>query len=435
MKMERRGYIVQFSRWINLYVLGRNALEKTKSFEISKDLVFEAYKRVKSNGGSGGIDGQTISSFEEDLKDNLYRLWNRMSSGSYFPLGVRRVSIPKNDGSERILGIPTVVDRIAQTVVKMSLEPDLNKHFHVDSFGYRPGKSALEAVGVARKRCWEYDWVLDLDICGFFDNLDHALLMRAVHKHTDCKWILLYIERWLAGSEKGTPQGGVISPLLANLFLHYAFDLWMQREQPEVPFERYADDMICHCRSEQQAKRLKSAIEARLKACGLALHSKKTRIVYCRDQNRQRKDRYPDESFNFLGYRFQARRAKGRQCDVFVGFLPGVSPEAMKRFNQKLHKLRIHCRSDRSLNDLAQALNPMIRGWLNYFSHYYPSALYDWCRYFNDILVKWAKRKYKKFKRRPTKAANWLGQIAKRQPNLFAHWRLGGLNDRTIGAV
>jgi len=323
-------------------------LDKTKPFEISKQSVLAAYKRVKTSGGSAGIDGQTIEDFERDLKDNLYKLWNRMSSGSYFPSNVKRVAIPKSDGGERILGIPTVVDRIAQMVVKIYLEPELDKQFHQDSYGYRPGKSALEAIGVARKRCWQYDWVLDLDIRGFFDNLDHALLMRAVRTHTQSKWILLYIERWLEGSSKGTPQGGVISPLLANLYLHYAFDMWMQREQTQIPFERYADDIICHCRSERQAQDLKARIGERLQACGLELHPRKTRIIYCRDQNRRRKGRYPDEKFNFLGYTFQPRRAKGPKGNFFVGFLPGVSRKAIKAFNQKLHKLRIHLRTEMS---------------------------------------------------------------------------------------
>jgi len=274
-------------------------LGKGKSFTISKYEVWEAYKRVKSNRGAAGVDRQSIEEFDRDLKNNLYKLWNRMSSGSYFPAPVLRVEIPKADGRLRPLGIPTVMDRIAQMVVKRCLEPELEKHFHSDSYGYRPSKSALDAVGVARKRCWEYDWVLDLDIKGFFDNIDHDLLMRALRKHTDCRWILLYVKRWLEapvqlpdGSlqerDKGTPQGSVISPLLANLFLHYAFDLWMQRRCPSVPFERYADDVICHCKSRSQAEGLLDAISKRMTECKLELNHTKTKIVYCKDNRRKK---------------------------------------------------------------------------------------------------------------------------------------------------
>ena len=269
-------------------------MDKAKPFIISKREVWEAYKRVKSNRGAAGVDRQSIDEFERDLESNLYKLWNRMSSGSYFPPPVLRVEIPKADGRMRPLGIPTVTDRIAQMVVKRYLEPELEKHFHSDSYGYRPGRSTADAVGVARRRCWEYDWVLDLDVKGFFDNIDHDLLMRAVQKHTDCRWVLLYIQRWLEAPVqlpdgsleargKGTPQGSVISPLLANLFLHYAFDLWMQRKYPSVPFERYADDIICHCKSEAQAEWLLDIIGKRMAECKLKLNLEKTKIVYCKD--------------------------------------------------------------------------------------------------------------------------------------------------------
>lgn len=298
-------------------------MNRAKPFCISKWEVGEAYKLVKANKGAAGVDGQSIAEFEEDLKDNLFKIWNRMSSGSYFPQQpVRRVDIPKDNGKTRPLGIPTVADRIAQTVVKRYLEPMLEEHFHTDSYGYRPGKSAIEAVGVARQRCWRYDWVLDLDINGFFDNIDHDLLMRAVRKHTDCEWVLLYVERWLkapaqledgslTNRDKGTPQGGVISPLLANLFLHYAFDLWMKRQYPQIPIERYADDGICHCRSKAEAERLRVAIEKRFAECGLELNLQKTKIVYCKEDGRR--GNYPNQKFDFLGFTFQPRRAKNRK--------------------------------------------------------------------------------------------------------------------------
>ena len=273
-------------------------MKQAKPFCITKRQVWEAYKRVKANKGAAGVDGQTIEKFAENLQDNLYKLWNRLTSGSYFPQPVLRVEIPKSDGGIRPLGIPTVADRIAQMVVKTYLEPELEKHFHPDSYGYRPGKSALDAVGMARQRCWKNDWVLDLDIKGFFDNIDHELMMRAVRAHTEEKWVLLYIERWLKAPiampdgafiqpQKGTPQGGVASPLLANLFLHYAFDEWMKREYPGIPFERYADDAVCHCKSEAQAEQLKQALNVRMKDVGLELHPEKTKIVYCQDDDRQ----------------------------------------------------------------------------------------------------------------------------------------------------
>lgn len=282
-------------------------MDKAKPFCISKWEVWEAYKRVKANQGAAGVDGQSIAEFEEELKDNLFKIWNRMSSGSYFPPPVRRVDIPKDNGGTRPLGIPTVADRIVQTVAKRYLEPILEEYFHPDSYGYRPKKSAIEAVGVARQRCWRYAWVLDLDIKGFFDSIDHGLLLRAARKHTDCKWVLLYIERWLKapvqledGSlvhrDKGTPQGGVISPLLANLFLHYAFDTWMQRQYPRIPFERYADDGICHCRSKAEAEGLRVSIERRFAECGLELNLQKTKIVYCKDD--VRRGDYPEQKFD-----------------------------------------------------------------------------------------------------------------------------------------
>ena len=228
-------------------------MPEAKPYAISKQVVWEAYQEVKANHGAAGVDGQSIEAFETDLKGNLYKIWNRMSSGSYFPPPVRLVEIPKASGGTRPLGIPTVGDRVAQMVVKMHLEPLVEPQFHPDSYGYRPGKSALDAVATARERCWRSDWVIDLDIKGFFDNLGHELVMKAVRHHAEAPWVLLYIERWLKapverqdGSReertKGSPQGSVVSPLLANLFMHYAFDLWMRRTYPDIRFERYADD-------------------------------------------------------------------------------------------------------------------------------------------------------------------------------------------------
>ncbi len=408
-------------------------MSKAKPYSISKHLVWEAYKRVKLNDGAAGVDEQTIKEFEEDLANNLFKLWNRMSSGSYFPQPVRRVEIPKDDGGTRPLGIPTVVDRIAQTVVKQILEPELEKYFHSDSYGYRPQKSAQEAVGVARQRCWRNDWVLDLDIKGFFDNIDHELLMRAVRKHTDSKWVVLYIERWLkapvqmtdgtlCSREKGTPQGGVISPLLANLFLHYAFDMWMQRNYPHIPFERFADDVVCHCTGEAQAQLVQAAIERRFAQCRLELHPQKTKIVYCKDDDRRRN--YLQEQFDFLGFTFRARPSKNRWGKHFVNFSPAVSNKAAKSIRTTMREWRLHLRSDKSLEDLACMFNPILRGWINYFKRYYKSAMYPTFQHFDRILARWACRKYKRLRGHQRRAQQWLSRVARKQPKLFAHWQL-----------
>ncbi len=407
---------------------------EAKPFGIPKRMVWEAYQWVKANKGAAGVDGESIEEFEKDLKNNLYKLWNRMSSGSYFPLPVRVVEIPKDGGGKRALGIPTVGDRVAQTVVKMYLMPLLEPIFHEDSYGYRPGKSAVQAVGVARKRCWSYDWVLDVDIKGFFDNLDHDLLRRALQKHTNCKWVHLYIKRWLNAPaqlqdgtlverSKGTPQGGVISPLLANLFLHYAFDEWMRRKQGNIPFERYADDIIVHCRSEEQARWMWEAMEKRLSQCRLELHPKKTKVVYCKDG--MRRGHYPNEKFDFLGFTFRPRLTKFREGKYGINFSPAVSGEAAKAMRQTIRSWRLHRRSDKSLSDLSHIFNPILRGWMNYYGSYYKSALYPIFDQLNCTLKKWAMRKFKAHRRKIRRAAHWLGRIARREPRLFTHWQLG----------
>jgi RNA-directed DNA polymerase len=408
-------------------------LGKAKPFNISKRVVFEAYKRVRANQGAAGVDGESIADFERDLKNNLYKIWNRMSSGSYFPPAVRSVEIAKKSGGKRKLGVPTVSDRIAQMVAKMYFEPEVDHHFHPDSYGYRPGKSAIEAVGMARKRCWRHNWVLDLDIKGFFDNIDHGLLMRAVRKHTDIKWLLLYIERWLkapvqtedgtfVSREKGSPQGSVISPLLANLFLHYAFDEWMRRNHDNIPFERYADDILVHCKSERQVRWIKNTIDRRLKQCGLELHPEKTKIVCCK--NTSRRGNYPNEKFDFLGYTFRLRLSKSRHGEFFVNFLPAVSNEAAKSIRKTIRSWRLHRMTDKSIKDLAHMFNPIIRGWVNYYGQFYKSALHPVLNQLNGSLQRWAMRKYKKLRRRKRRAFYWLGRIAKQMPYLFAHWRL-----------
>jgi RNA-directed DNA polymerase len=407
-------------------------LSKAKPFSISKQVVWEAYKRVRANKGAAGVDEESIADFEINLKDNLYKIWNRMSSGSYFPPPVRVVEIDKKDGGQRKLGVPTVSDRIAQMVAKLYLEPSVDSVFHPDSYGYRPGKSAIAALATARQRCWRFDWVVDLDIKAFFDEIDHKLLMRAVRKHTDCRWLLLYIERWLkapaqfedgslVSRDKGSPQGSVISPLLSNLFLHYAFDEWMRRNYSSIPFERYADDILVHCKSEGQARWIKSAIEKRLRQCRLRLHPQKTKIVYCKDSSR--KDNYPKEKFDFLGYTFRPRLSKNRRGEFFVNFSPAVSDEAGKSMRRVVRGWRIHRMSDKSIEDLSRIINSVLRGWINYYGRFYKSALYPIFDQLNCALKHWAMRKYKKLRGRQRRARYWLGRIARREPNLFVHWR------------
>lgn len=408
-------------------------MDRTKPFPISKHQVWKAWKKVKANQGGAGIDGQTIEAFEAKVGDNLYKLWNRMASGSYHPSPVRRVEIPKADGGVRPLGVPTVEDRVAQTVVKEILEPELEKHFHPDSYGYRPGKSAHQALGQARERCWRSDWVLDLDIRSFFDTLDHDLLLRAVRRHTDEKWVVLYIERWLKAPvmlpngeveerDRGTPQGGVASPLLANLFLHYVFDSWMERHYPTIRFERYADDIVCHCRSERQAHHLKAALTRRFEKCGLELHRDKTKIVYCQDSDRRGK--YPIISFDFLGYTFRPRRSKNKWGGFFVSFSPAISNKAAKAIRREIRSWNLQRRSDKSLDDLARMFNATIRGWINYYGAFYKSALVAPLRMIDRRLALWATRKMKRYHRRRRQAARWVADCVRRDPNLFAHWRV-----------
>jgi RNA-directed DNA polymerase len=418
-------------------------VDKAKPFSIPKREVWEAFKRVKANQGAAGVDGQSILEFEADLSNNLYRLWNRLSSGSYFPPPVKRVEIPKADGGKRPLGIPTVADRVAQEVARRYLEPVLEPVFHADSYGYRPGKSAIDAVRKARERCWRYDWVLDLDIKGFFDSLDWELLLKAVRSHTDCRWVLLYVERWLRAPVQmedgsivprtaGTPQGGVISPLLANLFLHYAFDRWMAREFPHIPFERYADDAICHCKSAEEARALWSALADRFATCKLALHPEKTRIVYCKDANRR--GGFPAMSFDFLGFQFRARKTMW-QGKAVHGFLPAVSPNALVRISREVRRWTLHHRSDKSLEELAAIYNPIIRGWIGYYGNFYRTQLRPTLKRIDVYVIRWARRKFKRMVHQTKGGRDWFDRLRRANPALFAHWPLCHGNGRTSGAV
>jgi group II intron reverse transcriptase/maturase len=419
--------------------------QKVRSFEIPERLVFEAWERVRANDGAPGVDAASIAEFEADEANSLYKLWNRMSSGSYFPRPVRAVDVPKAHGEGvRRLGVPTVADWIAQTAAAMLLEEALEPIFHPDSDGYRPGRDAHDALAKARKRCWRQDWVLDLDIRAFFDSVPHGLLKAMVRRHTDSRWVLLYIERWLVAPmqmpdgtlverEKGTPQGSPISPLLANLFMHYAFDTWMAKRHPRSPFERYADDIVVHCDTERHARNLWAAIANRLGAFGLGLHPDKTRVVYCKD-GRRRGD-FEHTSFDFLGYTFRGRRVKGPR-GYFVSFNPAISGKARKAVNKKVRNWHLKRRSGTDLSGLAEDINPQVRGWINYYGAFYRSTLYSLAARIDEHLVRWAMQKFKRLRRRATRAWRWLDTVRRRQPTLFAHWYLlPSTPRRTVGAV
>jgi RNA-directed DNA polymerase len=405
---------------------------KGKSHVIPKRLLWDAWLKVKEKGGAAGADGVTIEQFEEDLSGNLYALWNRISSGSYFPGPVRAVEIPKKGGI-RVLGIPNVVDRVAQKAAAMALEPSVEPVFHEDSYGYRPGRAPVDAVVVCRERCFRRDWVVDLDIRAFFDSVSWDLMLRAVARHSDQKWVVMYVERWLKAPMlmsdgtllqrvKGTPQGSPISPALANLFLHYALDAWMVREFPAVPFERFADDAVIHCVSERQARVVREAVARRLVEVGLELHPEKTRIVYCKDSNRR--GTYEQVSFTFCGYTFRPREAYNkRQGRAFTAFLPAVSAGKLTAMSRRAASWRIHRRVNLTLDDLAAPINQVLRGWFAYFTAFYPSAVSPLCQRVDNHLVRWARWKYKRLERSDRRARAWLREVRTREPELFVHWR------------
>jgi len=406
----------------------------TKPFNIPKQLIWEAFQCVKANGGSAGIDRESIEQFESRLGDNLYRLWNRMCSGSYFPPPVMGVPIPKKSGGFRLLGIPTVADRVAQTAVKLLLEPILDPVFHQDSYGYRPGRSAHDAIAIVRRRCWDYDWVVEFDIKGLFDNIDHERLMRALGKHCEIPWVLLYVARWLKAPMQtaqgellarncGTPQGGVVSPLLANLFLHYAFDRWVERNLPGVKFARYADDGVMHCKSLAQAQFVMRRIGERFQECGLELHPDKTHIVYCKDINRQ--ESYPCVQFTFLGYTFRPRKAVDKYGRVYVNFSPAVSRDALKSMRQTIRGWHLQLKCDCEITDLSKMFNAVLRGWQGYYGRFYGSAMSAIWKHMNGYLIRWMMRKYKHLARHKTRATEALGRLARQKQNAFVHWEMG----------
>ena len=402
-----------------------------KPFAISKQEVQEGYLKVKANKGAPGVDEVTLAEFEKDLKGNLYKIWNRMSSGSYFPPPVKAVEIPKPHGSgTRMLGVPTVADRVAQTVVAARLEKAVEPIFHPGSYGYRPGRSALDAVAACRKRCWKKDWLIDLDVEKFFDSVRWDLIVKAVEAHTDLPWVLLYVKRWLAaplqlpdGSllerDRGTPQGSPVSPVLANLFMHYAFDTWLAREYPGVQFERYADDAVVHCATERQAREVLAAIGKRMEQVGLRLHPAKTRIIYCKDGTRR--GSHEHTSFTFLGFTYRPRQARRKDGKQFTSFLPAISKDALKKISAEVRSWRLHRWVTSDGPEIARFINPKIRGWMTYYGAFYRSALYPLFRRINTYLLRWSMKKYKKL-RSWRKAIRAMAEAAGNRPRYFAHW-------------
>jgi RNA-directed DNA polymerase len=435
---ERRGRVVR--AWyvlVNRMCSGRGLMDEVKAqgkpFGISRAEVWEAWVKVRGNQGAAGVDGVSVEAFEKDLENNLYRVWNRMASGTYFPPEVRAVAIPKAGGGARILGVPTVGDRVAQTVVAGHLSARVERVFHPDSYGYRPGRSALDAVAACRARCFRFDWVVEFDIRKFFDTVPHEKIVACVRAHTDARWVVLYVRRWLAAGlrmpdgstaerSQGTPQGSAVSPVLANLLLHYVFDVWMDRQFPDCPFERYADDAVVHCRTLARAQQVLAALRSRMAEAGLELHPDKTRIVYCQQRGRSGGGPgpgYPHTQFTFLGYTFRPRKAVDGNGVYFTGFLPAISRQALKRLSGTVRSWDLHRRVGESESALARMINPVIRGWMGYYGRFYRSALDPLFHRVNTYLLRWIRRKYRLGWR---KAVARLAGGYRLRPGYFAHW-------------
>jgi len=409
--------------------------EKARSLPITLQMVWAAYRKVRSNRGSAGVDAVSVEEFEADKMQQLYKIWNRMSSGSYFPPSVRTVEIPKKDGSKRKLGIPTVGDRVAQQVIKSYLEPRLEKCFHDNSYGYRPLRSAHQAVEAVRQNVKDYGWVVDMDISKFFDKMNHELLLKALDVHVEEKWVKMYIVRWLeapmedvsgiqtAKGGMGTPQGGVISPLLANLFLHYVLDKWIEKYYPALRFVRYADDIIIHCRSEEEAKTVLQRVKERLEECRLSINEQKTKIVYCQNYRRLKKDY--KVKFDFLGFSFQPRLAVSKRGGMYLSFNCAISIAAEKRILSVIRESKFARWTKATLDDIASEFNPKLQGWINYYGKYHKHKLGRIIRRFHFHLMKWVLNKYKSFKTSKRKAYGWLRKQRAEYPKLFYHWQVG----------
>ena len=413
--------------------------EETKSYPITKQQVWEAFKLVRSKRGAAGVDGITIQEVAENPKKYLYPVWNRLASGSYFPPAVKQVEIPKGDGGVRKLGIPTVKDRVAQMVITRELETIVDQQFSNSSFGYRPHKNAHQAVEQAKRNCWQYSHVIDMDIKGFFDNIDHGLMIKALRHFTNKKHIITYVKRWLKAPiqlkdgtiiqnlEKGTPQGGVISPLLANIFLHFAFDKWLGHNFPNCPFERYADDIIVHAHNESEAELVLKSVKERMQQCKLELHPEKTKIVFCPSFKRRKRKHTELQQFDFLGFTFRPRKVVTRTGKVMTGFTPSISRKSMKRIVSKWSSLNIHRWTSRGIEDLSKLLSSMVRGWIQYYGTICKQGMNTLFVRINNRLVKWVYSKYKRFKRHKSffLARKWLRNVAHRHSYLFPHWEYG----------
>jgi RNA-directed DNA polymerase len=407
--------------------------QSVKPFDISKGEVWRAWLKVRANGGAAGADGVTLEAFEADLKNNLYKVWNRMSSGSYFPPPVKAVEIPKAHGrGTRTLGVPCVADRVAQTVAAARIEAAAEPVFHPGSFGYRPGRGALDAVGACRENCWKYDWVLDLDISKFFDSVRWDLILRAVQAHVDLPWVILYVRRWLAAPvvmpdgtvadrDRGTPQGSAVSPVLVNLFMHYAFDRWLAGQFPGCPFERYADDAVVHCRTLRQAEEVLKALTVRMEQVGLRLHPDKTKIVYCRDDNRRQPWDGP-EKFTFLGYDFRGRSQQNKHGKLFTGFAPAISDDALAAKGDIARAWKLARKTTLTWADLRAWINPVVRGWMNYYGRYHRSALYPLLTRINHYIQQWMRNKYRRLRGLKALYSAWK-RITRQYPGTFAHWQ------------
>jgi len=405
-----------------------------KTIPITRQMVWEAYVEVKKGGKAAGVDGVSQKQFAKELKNNLYKVWNRLTSGSYFPPAVKRVEIAKENGKKRELGIPTVGDRVAQMVIKRYIEERLEKEFEESSYGYRPGRSAHEALAKVRENVWEKKWVIDLDIKGFFDNLDHGLLRKGLERHVEEKWVKMYIERWLKApietkegkveerEGRGVPQGGVISPLLSNLYLHYVLDKWIKQKYPKVRMVRYSDDAIVHCDTKEEAEEVKEAIRKRVEECKLELHPEKTKIVYCKGGKE-----YPIIKFDFLGYSFQPR-TKMTKKGLFTGYDCAVSKKSRKKIVEEIRKTDCHRWSTETLEDLGRKLNPKLRGWINYYGKYGKNELTKVMRRLDHRLVKWVLKRYKKLKRGMRAGYKMLAKLKRENPKVLAHWDLGFTN-------
>jgi RNA-directed DNA polymerase len=395
--------------------------------------VVKAYRKVRQGGKAAGIDNESWKDFEKKTERNLYVIWNRLSSGSYHPQAVREAEIPKKDGKMRKLGIPTLRDRIAQQVVKEYMEKKIDKLFHENSYGYRPLKNAHQAINQVRKNIYKYDWVIDMDIKKFFDEIDHELMLKAVMHVMDERWVEMYVERWLAmpimktngdleqKKGKGTPQGGVISPLLANLYLHFTLDLWLTKHYPQVSFVRYADDVVIHCREKGQAEEVLEAVKKRLQETKLEIKEEKTHIAYCKDY--RRKEGHKTVQFDFLGFSFKPRGRKSKMDGKkFMAFTAEISQPNQKKLREAIKDNPAWKNTTLEISDIAHQFNSKLRGWIGYYGIYSNRSLRRVLLHIDKRLVRWLQKKHKLGFR---KAINKLKTLREQNPKLFYHWSIG----------